>query len=178
MRLPFELKDLPGRVDVTVAPNDHPKRLGCRASAEGFPVCTCEVTYGGGGYAGMLGWIQLVRSTDNASGGTDFEIDPYEPLGITTHPFCWFGLAPTLFDAPSRTTVETMEWVAHSFLSFISAPREASAILGFSWGFTIEDRKISLTEPAALGPSGWDEHLPLLSREHPSWRFASAYRSS
>jgi hypothetical protein len=176
MRFDFQLRNLAGSVDVTVVPNDDPEVFGCRPTARGFPVCTAEVAYEGRGYAAMLGWIQLVRSTDNASGGRDFEVDPYEPLGTSCHPFCWFGLTPTLFDAPSRPTLARMEWLAHSFLSFIGQPREVRTILGFSWGFAIDRGKISLTGPASLAPSAWDEQRPLLHRTYPSWRFASGYR--
>jgi hypothetical protein len=40
MRLEFTLRQLPGCVDVTLAPNVEPEALGCRASGFGFPVCT------------------------------------------------------------------------------------------------------------------------------------------
>ena len=178
MRLKFNLRNLTGIVDVSVVPNEDPERLGCRSTGKGFPVCTAQVQYEGRGYAAMLGWIQLVHSSDNASGGAGFEIDPYEPLGATAHPYCWFGLAPTLFDAPSRPTLASIDWIAHSFLSFIGEQREARAILGFSWGFTINDGEISIAPPTALGASSWNQHLPLLQRERPSWRFARGYHSS
>src|SRR5204863_43198 len=83
--------------------------------------------YAGSGYAAMLGWIQLVRSTDNGSRGREFELDPLEPLGVTPHPFCWFGLTPTLFDAPSRRTTDDLDWLAHSFLAFTRDRFEARA---------------------------------------------------
>jgi hypothetical protein len=136
------------------------------------------VTYAGRGYWAALGWIQLVCSSDHPGEGSQFELDPFEPLGRLPHPFCWFGFAPTLFDAPSRTSREPMRWVANSFLCFIAsgAPaREARAILGFSWGFTINDSTISLESPAIVPPTGWDSHLPLLRREHPNWDFAAGY---
>jgi hypothetical protein len=123
----------------------------------------------------MLGWIQLVRSTDVGDGGSQFEMDPYEPLGTLPHPFCWFGPTPTLFDAPSRRTRADMDWVAHSFLSFIGKPQEARAILGFNWGFLLRDQEVSIEPVAPLAPSEWDAHLPLLRRQHPSWQFASGY---
>jgi hypothetical protein len=102
-------------------------------------------------------------------------MDPYEPLGILPHPFCWFGFAPTLFDAPSRARLEDMDWTAHSFLSFIGGPREARAILGFSWGFAVREQAVAAEGVAPLPPDTWDAHLPLLRQEHPSWRFASGY---
>jgi hypothetical protein len=56
---------------------------------------------------------------------------------------CRFGLAPTLFDAPSRRSPPDMDWIAHSFLSFVGAQCEARALLGFSWGFAVRDGAIA-----------------------------------
>ena len=175
MRMPFTLRGRAGSVAITVGTNDDPKALGCRPSARGFPVCTAEVTCEGHGYAAMFGWIQLVRSTDGAADGAEFEMDPYEPLGALPHPFCWFGLTPALFDAPSRRSLNDIEWLAHSFLAFVGDPRETRAILGFSWGFTLAGGRMSIQGPRPVSADGWDEHLPLLRREHPAWRFASGY---
>jgi hypothetical protein len=163
-------------VEVTLVPNERPEALGCGPSGRGFPVCTAVVSYDGRGYDAMFGWIQLVRSTDGAGGGGEFEMDPFEPLGALPHPFCWFGLAPTLFDAPSRRTRSDLEWTAHTFLSFIGEPREARAILGFSWGFDVGDAQISIKRVAPLEPIDWNGHLPLLRREHPTWRFAPDFQ--
>jgi hypothetical protein len=156
VRLDFDLRGLFGRVDVTVTPNERPELLGCRPAGRGFPVCTATVSYEGNGYDAMLGWIQLVRSTDGAGGGSRFELDPYEPLGALSHPFCWFGLRPTLFDAPSRESRSDMDWTAHSFLAFVAATRTASAILGFSWGFAIAEGQIRIEPARPLDSAGWD----------------------
>jgi hypothetical protein len=177
VRLSFALRGLRGRVEVSVEPNADPAALGCPPHAEGFPVCTATVDYEGRGYTAALGWIQLVRSTDGDSGGERFELDPFEPLGATAHPFCWFGLAPTLFDAPSRSSRAPLEWAAHSFLAFIGEHgREARAALGFHWGFSIRDGEVSIAVPGALAGEEWDAHLPLLRREHAGWEFAAGYR--
>jgi hypothetical protein len=176
MRSEFRLRGLPGVVDVSLAPNDDPEALGCRPSGRGFPICTATVTYAGRGYSAALGWIQLVRSPDGASGGADFELDPYEPLGPLPHPFCWFGFAPTLFDAPSRSTRADMDWTAHSFLCFIGEQREARAILGFSWGFRVRIEQIMIEAATPIAPSAWDSHLTLLRGDHPAWEFAPGYQ--
>ena len=175
MRIEFTLRGLPGSVDITLEPNLDPVALGCAPHAQGFPVCTAAIEYEGRGYAAALGWIQVVRSTDGLSEGRGFDLDPYEPLGRLPHPYCWFGFAPVLFDAPSRSTRDPLDWTAHSFLSFIGAEREARALLGFSWGFAVENEVVSIGEPAALPAHAWDEHLPLLRREHPTWTFAPGY---
>jgi hypothetical protein len=50
----------------------------------------------------MFGWVQLVRSTDNASQGEEFEIDPFALFDDVRTPYCWYGTEPTLFDSPCR----------------------------------------------------------------------------
>jgi hypothetical protein len=178
--LNFQLRGASGRVDVSIEPNRQPEALGCQPFAEDFPVCTAIVTYDREGYNAFFGWVQLVRSTDNASAGEQFEMDPFEPLGRSSHPFCFFGFEPVLFDAPARPARRELEWAAETFLCFIPgdvARRETRAILGFTWGFSIQEEVISLTPPASLSADEWDKHLPLLRREHPGWIFATAYRN-
>jgi hypothetical protein len=177
MRLEFTLRQLPGFVDVTLVPNVEPEALGCRASGFGFPVCTATVSFEGQGYAAALGWIQLVRSTDGPGPGVQFEMDPYEPLGTLPHPFCWFGFAPMLFDAPSRARRDDLDWTANSFLAFIGEPHEVRAILGFSWGFVVREQVVVIEDAAPLAADTWAAHLPLLRHAHPSWRFASGYHN-
>jgi hypothetical protein len=106
-------------------------------------------------------------------------MDPYEMLGCLPHPFCWFGFTPTLFDAPSRRSREPIDWTAHSFLCFIAPGRsrhETRAISGFSWGFSIQEREISLRPPTILSAAVWDNHLELLRVEYPMWDFAADYQ--
>jgi hypothetical protein len=178
--LDFRLLDAAGSVEVTVEPNTNPEALGCPPFARDFPVCTATVAYAGQGYRAALGWLQLVRSTDGITGGKEFELDPFEPLGRSSHPFCFFGFAPVLFDAPARRSREDMDWGAESFLCFVpidSGMRETRAILGFSWGFAIRAGSISLAPPSSLAATEWDKHQKLLRREHPAWAFAKGYRN-
>jgi hypothetical protein len=177
VRLDFRLHDAPGSVEVEIAPNMNPQALGSSPFALDFPVCTATVKYAGGGYKAAFGWVQLVRSTDGAK---EFEMDPFEPLGPSTHPFCFFGFAPVLFDAPARRSREDMDWRAETFLCFVPMEldrRETRAILGFTWGFTIREGTISLGRPTRLASAEWDKHHPLLRREHPGWTFAAGYWS-
>jgi hypothetical protein len=181
MRLDFTARGFPGSVEVTVEPNVDPPALGSPAHAKDFPVCRATVTHGGAGYASAFGWIQLVRSTDGAAGGERFELDPYEPLGSLPHPFCWFGFAPTLFDAPARESRAPLDWTAHSFLCLLAGEAKESeiqAVLGFSWGFSIRGERISLTPPAPQSEAEWDRHAELLAGDFPAWRFATGYRLS
>jgi hypothetical protein len=180
VRLDFSLREASGSVEVAVEPNSNPEALGCPPFARDFPVCTATVTYAGEGYNAALGWVQLVLSTDGESAGTEFEMDPFEPLGSSSHPFCFFGFAPALFDAPARRSREDMDWSAETFLCFVpigADGRETRAILGFSWGFSIQENAISLTPPARLAPVEWNKHRALLRREHPGWAFAGGYRN-
>jgi hypothetical protein len=68
MQLPYSVHGLAGRVDIDVGPTRSPKELGGWPGAAGLTFCEAIVSYPGRGYTGLLGWIQLVRSTDNSSG--------------------------------------------------------------------------------------------------------------
>jgi hypothetical protein len=81
-------------------------------------------------------------------------------------------MTPTPFDVPSRQIVVDLEWVARSYLSFIGDEFEARAILGFSWGFAVVDRQITVTSIQPLADADWDDHVQLLRDEHSAWRFA------
>jgi hypothetical protein len=116
VRLDFRLHDASGSIEVVVEPNKNPESLAKPPFAKDFPVCAATVTYAGEGYKAAMGWVQLVRSTDGGSGGRAFELDQFEPLGPSAHPFCFFGFAPVLFDAPARPSREDLDWSAETFL--------------------------------------------------------------
>lgn len=180
MELPFALRGLEGRITVAYAANAKPERMGAPPAAAGFPRCHATVVYPAHGYDAVLGWVQLVRSDDNRSLGRDFEIDPLDFLGELPHPFCWVGLNPQLFDAPSRSPRRDMAWTAHSFLCVPDGGDggrfDVHALAGFSWGFQVRDLRITLVPPVALGPADWDGHLEHLSARYPTWRFAEGFR--
>ncbi|MCW2978293.1 MAG: hypothetical protein JWO14_20 [Solirubrobacterales bacterium] len=168
MRLDFLHAGRPGTVRVEVAANDDPAALGCSDDARGLPYCRAVIEQDARGYGDALGWIQLVHSSDTPR---SFAVDPFEPLGEVTHPFCFFGFAPTLFDGPSRRAREDMTWRAHTFLGGIRNDREAFSILGFAWGFTIRDGEVSIVGPTELDRSAWDDRVPSLEESCPRWRF-------
>jgi hypothetical protein len=177
MELPFNMDGAPGRVAVAVDVNDDPESLGCTPAARGFPYCNATVRHPARGYAAALGWIQLVRSTDGTSGGDEFELDPYEPLGRVPHPFAFFGFLPTLFDAPSREPVIDMDWLAHAFLCRLTeagADRQIASLAGFAWGFSARAGNIEVTGPETLPREAWDSHRRLLVSDYPGWSFASS----
>ena len=179
----FEWEGKSGVIDVECVPNDDPAGYGAvGAIAEGFPVCTATVRYPKRGYRSMFGWVQLVRSTDNATGGAEFEPDPFALFGDAHSPYCWFGTEPTLFDAPSRFDAAPREWLSYSFLAttplhevLMGNPRRVVPLAGFSWGFEHgDDGCIVLQDVEALTATHWRTVVPVLRDEYPSprWTFA------
>ena len=179
MKLSFEWEGHTGQVEAECHVNDDPARLGCFPGAAGFPTCTATVSFPHLGYRSMMGWVQLVRSTDNESGGAEFENDPFALFGDAPSPYCWYGIAPTLFDGPARATRDDIAWVAHSFLAATPLdevmawqPRRVVPLVGFSWGFSIRDEAISNDPVAALPPAEWNRHTATLRAQFPLWQFA------
>ena len=178
MDIPFSLRGVDGRVVVDYRRNDTPADVGCPEETAGYPICTATIERPFRGYDSLMGWVQLVRSDDNVSGGAAYEMDPLAFLGDQAHPFCWLGLNPTLFDAPSREGRPDMDWRAHSFLCVpddVGNGLEARAMLGFSWGFAARGGDITLVEPEVLDGSAWDGHLETLRAKHPGWHFSPGF---
>jgi hypothetical protein len=180
MDIDFVLRGIQGRVSVTFSRNEVPELVGSGAESVGFPTCDATVDYPANGYNALLGWVQLVRSDDNISRGDEFEIDPLDFLGDVPHPFCWIGIAPRLFDAPSRSPKQDLGWTARSFLCVpdgsADAGLEVHALLGFSWGFSVRNEEIRLVPPTLLGPADWDEHKQVLTSGYAAWRFVPGFR--
>lgn len=178
MELPFTHLGHEGRVLVSVATTVVPTALGARDGAIDLANCTATVEYAGRGYLQLLGWIQLVRSRDNSFAGRRFEMDPFDPFGLyeaAPSPYCWYGIVPTLFDAPSRDDRSRLDWLAHSFLA--ASPlrgnrRTVSPIVGFSWGFEVkEDGVVALKPTASLDAADWQSHLAYLRDSYRGWQF-------
>lgn len=178
MEILFTHQSHKGRVLVTVERTLSPATLGVGDNALGLAHCKATIDFPAGGYLGLLGWVQLVRSTDNASQGRQFEMDPFDPFGLYERaPLpCWYGITPTLFDAPSRDERAHLDWVAHSFLGaspFGGNTKVVMPLLGFSWGFEIlGDKKIVLKPAMVLAAADWEAHLPYLRACYPEWRFS------
>jgi hypothetical protein len=178
MDITFALRGIEGHVNVTYSLNDRPELVGSSAESWGFPMCTrrsttpLRVT--------TRCWAGSNSSDDNTSHGRAFEIDPLDILGDVPHPFCWIGLSPRLFDAPSRSPRRDLDWVAHSFLCVpdgsVGAGLDVQALLGFAWGFSIRNEEIHLAPPTQLGTTDWDHHVDALAARYPSWRFDSGFR--
>lgn len=183
LAVPFTLRGEAGTVLVSVEPNTDPLALGCglldeeeaAESALGFPVCRARVQYRPEGYAAAMGWIQLVRSTDGEDPNS-YELDPLALLRDVDTPYAFFGIAPELFDAPFRGRRVPLTWQARSFLC--ASPdavmsRTALPLCAFTWGFTIteSDGVPAVVPPEPLPTTTWAEHVALLERAHPAWRF-------
>ena len=178
IEIPFTHHGYSGQVIVRVETTLAPTVLGAREGALGLANCKATIEFPADGYLGLLGWVQLVRSTDNVFHGRQFEMDPFDPFQIYERaptPYCWYGITPTLFDAPSRDERVELDWVAHSFLA--ASPlrgnrRMVTPLLGFSWGFHITDDKNSQLRPiTSLSPADWHAHLPYLRNTYKEWQF-------
>lgn len=178
MEFTFRHLGYQGRVVAFVERTTDPAFWGAWEGAKDLANCTATIEFEGRGYLQRFGWVQLVRSTDNAFKGEKFEMDPFDPFGLyesAPTPFCWYGTLPTLFDAPSRDERVYLDWVAHSFLA-VSPPRgnrrEVTPLLGFSWGFHItDDGRVTLNQVAPLTAADWYSHLAYLRDTYPEWTF-------
>ena len=186
--VPFNLRGLTGRIDISIESNEHPSELGCGLlddhvdadNAIGFPVCTATIHYERRGYAAALGWIQLVRSTDGESDGEEFELDPLALLRGVDTPYAFFGVKPALFDAPFRTRRADLDWQAHTFLCFSPdavMTKTVYAATGFSWGFRLKRGLITFRDPQTLPATAWTSHIPMLAPAFRAWTFEPGFRS-
>jgi hypothetical protein len=178
MELPYRWNGTEGRVLVEVGVNDDPAALGCGDYARGFPYCTAKIEHPALGYGDMLGWVQLVELSSREGG---FKIDELELLTEVTHPFAYFGTAPTLFDAPHTDELNDWDFTAHSFLcglggELVEFRREVRAVLGFGWGFSKRGPQIEIFGPRVLSPADWDDHREYLQQAYPKWSFAAGFR--
>jgi hypothetical protein len=189
LEIPFWLRGASGTFHVSIAPNVDPLAVGCEFLLFGmpsevalsYPVCTATVEYEREGYAAIFGWTQLVRSTDNSTGGESFEVDPIAVYRDVDTPYAWYGFRPTLFDAPFRFDKRDMSWECHSFLCFLPdavLSRNVRAITGFSWGFDIRAETISIYDPVRLDAEAWNHHVSVLRDAHPNWTFGVDFHES
>ena len=185
----FAWDGLSGDLHVECIPNADPMAHGSsEVELVGFPVCTARVRYPRRGYHSMFGWVQLVRSSDNASHGKEFEPDPFALFGDARSPYCWYGTEPTLFDAPSRLDRSPLEWLAYSFLATTPVdevmrgqPRRVLPLSGFAWGFDVhDDGSVELRSIDTLTQENWATVLPSLRSEYPAplWTFADSLDST
>jgi hypothetical protein len=179
LRVPFTFRDVACEVVVAVRPNDDPSRYGCDLldpslpadAAADFPVCTAEPVLPLRGYRAACGWIQVVRSTDSSG---EFEMDPLALFRDVATPFAFFGIAPTLFDAPFRESRYDLVWKARAFLAASQdgvMSKTIRPLAAFEWGFTVAEGAITIDDPTELSVATWNEHRQLFSTTYPGWTF-------
>jgi hypothetical protein len=178
MEMHFSWAGVDGMVRVEFGRNDDPAAFGCAEFARGFPYCLATIEPQAKGYAEMLGWAQLVDASFYTPG--EFISDGFQRFGPLPHPFGYFGVSPTLFDAP-HTDEENSDFLAHTFLcglggELLEFRREACPVLGFSWGFSKRGEEIRFIDPSPLPPEEWECHRDYLAETFDGWTFASGYR--
>jgi hypothetical protein len=176
LTIPFEVRNGSGQVIVTVEVLTDPTTVGQVSDAAGFPVCRASVDFSLNGYAGLLGWVQLVGTKTDSQSERAFEIDPLEVFDGLEIPFAFYGLKPSLFDAPYRSDrSRSLDWLAHSFLCVAPTrpmAKEVEAVTGFSWGFIMAGGEVETVPPELLRPADWTGHLNALSTSFPTWTFS------
>ncbi len=175
LTLPFSYNGVVGAITAVCEPNDDPALRGCAGGSLNLPFLTATIAIKLSGYRAMVGWVQLVRSSDNASKGAAFEMDPFSLFAEVESPYCFYGHLPTLFDGPSRTSRQDMSWIAHSFLAVSPVrpvARSVRPLAGFSWGFDIRAQHVTFRTPTALTEDEWHDHLTILGAAYPNWSFA------
>lgn len=143
-----------------------------------LPMCTAFIDYAGVGYAAAMGWVQFVRSSDSQRPET-FELDPLALFDGVNTPYAFFGMAPTLFDAPYRGRDADLTWQARSYLAVSPdgvVTRAAAPIVAFSWGFRVHRGHVAIDAPTRFETAKWEEHLEVLETAHPGWDFRSPPR--
>jgi hypothetical protein len=180
-QIPFRLRGLDGVVAVDVRACSDPEQSGLALLDDslpadaglGLPLCTATIAYPGRGYTAAMGWIQLVRCGD----GNDpdrFELDPLALLKHANTPYAFFGICPTLFDAPYRPVTADLRWQARSYLAVspdaVMSPA-AHPVAAFTWGFEITSGRIRIQPPDTLCLDTWSEHIELLRASYPGWSF-------
>ena len=178
LSLPFSVRGSDGHVDVAVWRSANPESIGCQDWERDFPVCEAKISCEARGYSALMGWIQLVRMRSPINGEAHWVTDPLQVYDGLNTPFGFYGLAPTLFDAPARSDrTRSLDWYAESYLCFApSSPmaREAQPLTAFSWGFQLDEGAITVHAPAPVALTSWATHVPLLESGYPGWNFGQA----
>jgi hypothetical protein len=197
--IPFSLGEFDGQAAVYYGVNDDPAKVGFDFLAGvdfdtslcyGYPVIHARIErYAGTGIRTFLGWIQIVTSLyssshiwENAQTERFVSVDICPALSASDLPFYAFGSYPQLFDAPCHNLGEHAQlcWTADTFLTTIpirSREESITRLLGFRWGYIetdVPDQQPILLPLEVTGPDAWNEHIPFMSKEYPTWRFQPA----
>lgn len=179
--LTFEARSLLGRVRVAYGINADPKRWGYHLLgldfdievARGFPIIEARVEYPGEGYAGYLGWIQVVRYWIGAEKDPTVIVDVAPQMKQARMPYLSFGIQPVLFDAPAFIE-QNVTWRAWSFLTFTPDCVMTSVVepaCGFRWGYDLRSGVPSPIELLPAGQAEWLDTREELRPRFPDWTF-------
>lgn len=184
--LPFTLRGIDGRVEITYVVNDDPKRWGFDLlgldfdieAARGFPVMTARSRYAAEGYAGYLGWIQVVdyvvRHGDVEDAAVFVVPDVAPQARDANTPYCTFGYEPVMFDAPAYADEPNVDWNARTFLAYspdcLMTPI-VEPLCGFFWGYRIVAGVVTPKELRTCTSDDWLGTRRLLRLRLPTWDF-------
>ena len=140
MEIPFTYGGVDGVVEARCVPMTDPESLGKSRNDVGLPACTAVVDFPAQGYWALLGWVQLVAMGPPGEEPT-WQADPFDLFEDSTSPYAWFGITPTLFDAPSRRHDAPLRWRARSFLAttpWDQSERLVAPLAAFEWGYDLD----------------------------------------
>ncbi|KAJ9652657.1 hypothetical protein H2198_008092 [Neophaeococcomyces mojaviensis] len=169
-------------VHVSVQPNQDPKHQGQGLVGlyqdpdvvKGYPVLRATVSSSEyRTYASLYGWVQITNAP-----GEPWVMDLYPMFEDLNSPFMSWGAEPTLVDAPGRQGVEHYDWTARSFLCYTpdaAMTKRVLPIMGFEWGFWIENYKPYVKCLQKLDVSCWDSHLELFRDRFVGWTFEQVH---
>jgi hypothetical protein len=174
VEIPFAYGGVDGVVDVRCVPMADPVAFGKTSAELGMPACTAVVHFPASGYWSLLGWVQVVAA--GAPGDeAEWTADPFDLFEDSSSPYAWFGIRPTLFDAPSRRDDVPLRWRARSFLAttpWDQDERLVAPLAGFAWGYDVDpEGAIAVRGPETLPQTTWQEHLPYLRARYDTWVF-------
>lgn len=174
MQIPFAYGGQRGHIDVCCVPMTDPVRQGKSPKELGLPACTATISFPAEGYWALLGWVQLVAVGPPGQPPV-WVADPFDLFEDSTSPYAWFGIRPTLFDAPSRLVDTNLRWRARSFLAttpWDESGRIVRPLAAFEWGFDLDGRgEVAVCEPIGLPLSEWASHTAYLRARYPRWVF-------
>jgi hypothetical protein len=181
----FALRGAEGRVTITYWVNNDPARWGFdlldpdfeAEVARGFPVIQANVAFPREGYAGLLGWVQVVDYVVRRGGIPEEavwvvpDVAPQQREANT--PYLAFGITPVMFDAPAFTE-KNVDWTARTFLTFTPDCLMTSVVeplCGFSWGYLIEDGLVTSKALVPASQDDWIDGRRMLRVRLPTWTF-------
>jgi hypothetical protein len=174
VEIPFSYGGVHGVVDARCAPMADPEAFGKSRGDLGLPACTAVVRFPALGYWSLLGWVQLVAMGPPHQ-PEEWRSDPFDLFEDSTSPYAWFGVTPTLFDAPSRRHGTSLRWRARSFLAttpWDQDERLVAPLAGFEWGYDLDPTgAVVVRHPVELPSTVWQTHLTYLRARFDRWAF-------